>query len=189
MIAANPLRFIRSSSSSLPPQVIRELEATVRRASHRVLRHDRGVASDGEQPAAPAASASRHGRRRRRSRGRHHGRTGQTAAAGRDRARSSSAATTSRTATRTTPSQCRGLHQRLVPHRRPGHDGRRRLRHHHRPAEGDHQPRRREDLAARGRRGADGPSGGRSKSSRSRSRTSSWARRSPRRWCCARAPA
>ena len=31
----------------------------------------------------------------------------------------------------------------------------------HRPAQGDHQPRRREDLAARGRRGADGPSGGR----------------------------
>ena len=27
-IAANPLRFIRSSSSSLPPQVLAELEAT-----------------------------------------------------------------------------------------------------------------------------------------------------------------
>jgi acyl-CoA synthetase (AMP-forming)/AMP-acid ligase II len=28
IIAANPLRFIRSSSSSMPPQVIRELEST-----------------------------------------------------------------------------------------------------------------------------------------------------------------
>ena len=35
-----------------------------------------------------------------------------------------------------------------------------RLRPRHRPAQGDHQPRRREDFAARGRRGADGPSGG-----------------------------
>ena len=40
-----------------------------------------------------------------------------------------------------------GLHRRLVPHRRPGRAGRRRLSAPHRPAEGDHQPRRREDLA------------------------------------------
>ena len=44
----------------------------------------------------------------------------------------------------------------------------RRLSPHHRPAEGDHQPRRREDLAARGRRGADGPPGRRRRSSPSR---------------------
>ena len=56
--------------------------------------------------------------------------------------------------------QRRGVHERLVPHRRPGHAGRRRLPQHHRAAEGDHQPRRREDLPARGRRGADGPPGG-----------------------------
>ena len=56
-------------------------------------------------------------------------------------------------------SQRRGVHRWLVPHRRPGRARRRRLPQHHRPAEGDHQPRRREDLAARGRRGADGPSG------------------------------
>ena len=56
--------------------------------------------------------------------------------------------------------QRRRLHQRLVPHRRPGHARRGRLPHAHRPAEGDHQPRRREDLPARGRRGAAGPPGG-----------------------------
>ena len=59
-----------------------------------------------------------------------------------------------------------GFHQRLVPHRRPGHDGRRRLPDAHRAAQGDHQPRRREDLPARGRRGPDGPPGGRRRSSR-----------------------
>jgi len=53
VIKANPLRFIRSSSSSMPTQLIKELEAVfgapgVRRTGHRVLRHDRGRASDGE---------------------------------------------------------------------------------------------------------------------------------------------
>ena len=58
----------------------------------------------------------------------------------------------------------------------------------HRPAQGDHQPRRREDLAARGRRGADGPPGDRAGRSPSPCRTTSSARKSPPRSCCARAP-
>ena len=57
--------------------------------------------------------------------------------------------------------QCRGLRAWLVSYRRPGRARRRWLSARHRPAQGDHQPRRREDLAARGRRRADGPSGGR----------------------------
>ena len=39
IINANPLRFIRSSSSSIPPQVIREIES-VRMSADRVLRND-----------------------------------------------------------------------------------------------------------------------------------------------------
>ena len=40
-----------------------------------------------------------------------------------------------------------------------GRDERRGLYHDHRPAQGNHQPRGREDLSPRGGRGADGPSG------------------------------
>ena len=57
------------------------------------------------------------------------------------------------------------------------------------PAEGDHQPRRREDFAARGRRGADGPSRRSRRSSPSPCRMTSSARMSPPPWCCARAAA
>ena len=57
----------------------------------------------------------------------------------------------------------------------------------HRPSQGDHQPRRREDLAARGRRRADGSSRDRPGASRSPCRTTSSARRWPPRSCCARA--
>ncbi len=51
--------------------------------------------------------------------------------------------------------------RRLVPHRRPGRARRRGLPHDHRAAQGDHQPRRREGRAARGRQRALGASGGR----------------------------
>ena len=79
--------------------------------------------------------------------------------------------------------------RRLVPHRRPGRARRRRLPHHHRPAQGDHQPRRREDLAARGRRVLHGPSGGGAGRHLRACRTTSWARRWRRPSCCARAQA
>ena len=61
-------------------------------------------------------------------------------------ARSSSAARTSPPATKTTRSQRRGVSRRLVPHRRPGLDRRRRLPAADRPAQGADQSRRREDL-------------------------------------------
>ena len=79
-------------------------------------------------------------------------------------ARSSSAAKTSPRLREQPEGQRRGLRRRLVPHRRSGRHRRGRLSHAHRAAEGDHQSRRREDLAARGRRSADGsprgPAGG-----------------------------
>ena len=52
-------------------------------------------------------------------------------------------------ATRTTRRQRDGVHQWLVPHRRPGRPRRGRLSAPDRPAEGDDQPRRREDQPAR----------------------------------------
>ena len=54
-----------------------------------------------------------------------------------------------------------GLHQWLVPHRRPGVARRAGLSAPDRAAQGAHQPRRREDQPDRGGYGADGPSGGR----------------------------
>ena len=51
-IKANSLRFIRSSSSSLPPQVIREAGDSLWRAADRSLRHDRGRALDDKQSIA-----------------------------------------------------------------------------------------------------------------------------------------
>ncbi len=52
------------------------------------------------------------------------------------------------------------LHRGMAAHRRSGMDGRGRLPALDRTAQGDHQSRRREDLAARGRRGAARPSCG-----------------------------
>ena len=80
-----------------------------------------------------------------------------------------------------------GVHRRLVPHRRRGHARRRRLPLPHRPAEGADQPRRREDLPARDRRGPPPPPGRRRGRARSPSPTTSWARRSARPSCSSRA--
>ena len=75
IIARGRLRFIRSSSSSLPPQVMAGARDDLRRAGDRGLRHDRGRAPDGLQPAAAAARAiAGCGRHRRRAGDRHHGR-------------------------------------------------------------------------------------------------------------------
>ena len=58
------LRFVRSSSASLPPQVMAETGGGVRRAGDRGLRHDRGGPPDGLQPAAaPRPQAGCRGRR------------------------------------------------------------------------------------------------------------------------------
>ena len=60
IIARHPLRFMRSSSSSLPPQVITELEAAFGAPVDRGLRHDRGDAPDGIEPAAAGRAQARH---------------------------------------------------------------------------------------------------------------------------------
>ena len=124
-IAAGRLRFIRSSSSSLPAPGDDGDGGGVRRAGDRVLRHDRGGASDGVQPAAAAPTAFP-------------GCVG--VAAGPEVAimdeagnllppgelrRGGDPRPQRHRGIREQPSrQCRGLHQRLVPHRRPGRAGR-----------------------------------------------------------------
>jgi acyl-CoA synthetase (AMP-forming)/AMP-acid ligase II len=160
VIARHPLRFIRSSSSSMPPQVIKELEeafgaplieaygmteATHQMASNPLPPAVRKPGAVG-LPAGPevaimgedssAAASRRHRRNRDSGRQRH------------------------RRLRKQSQGQRRGLCQRLVPHRRPGHDGRRRLHQPDRAAERDHQPRRRKDQPARGGRDPDGPRGG-----------------------------
>ena len=67
------LRFIRSSSSSLPPQVMEEMERVFGVPVIELVRHDRGRASDDLQPAAARKALPRLGRHRRRSRRSHHG--------------------------------------------------------------------------------------------------------------------
>ena len=73
VIARHPLRFIRSSSSSLPPQVLHELEQVFNAPVLGVLRHDRGLASDDQQPAATAPAQTRDRGHRRRTGSVHHG--------------------------------------------------------------------------------------------------------------------
>ncbi len=60
VIARRKLRLIRSSSASLPPQVMKRAGGDLRLPGDRILRHDRGLASDGEQPAAAAPAQARH---------------------------------------------------------------------------------------------------------------------------------
>ena len=126
----------------------------------RILRHDRGLASDGEQSAAAAPAQARQRRHRRRAGGRDHGSGRQAARSRRDRRDRDPRRQRHRRLRQQSESQRRGLHQRLVPHRRPGRAGCGGLSQPDRPVEGDHQPRRREDRAARGGRRADGSPGG-----------------------------
>ena len=160
-VAAAKLRFIRSSSASLPPQVMAELEALfgcpviesygMTEAAHQMT----------SNPLPPARAEAGQRRHRRRPRGGDHGR-GRRAARRRHGGRDRDPRAERDGRLREQPGGQRDrLRLRLVPHRRPGDDGRRGLSPRHRPAQGDHQPRRREDLAARGRRGADGPPGDR----------------------------
>ena len=52
---AEHLRFIRSCSAALPPEMMEKMERDLRRAGARGLRHDRGVAPDVLESTAPAA--------------------------------------------------------------------------------------------------------------------------------------
>ena len=81
--------------------------------------------------------------------------------------------------------QCRRLHRRLVQDRRPGPLRRRRLSVHFRAPEGDRQPRRRKNLAARNRRGAARASRRRASRRLRGSASDAWVRIWPRRSCFA----
>ena len=135
--------------------------AGVRRARARGVRHDRSRAPDVVQPAATGQAAARIGRTRHRRAGQHHGRQGRAPDAWRAR-RGRDQGPQRHDGVREQPRRQRlVLHRRLVPHRRSGRPRRARVPDARRPSQGAHQPRRREDLAARDRRSAARASGGR----------------------------
>ena len=101
VIARNPLRFLRSSSSSMPPQVIRELEEIFKAPLIEAYGMTEATHQMAQQPAAAAGPQAGHGGRGGRARGGDHAARANCSRAAR-RARSSSAAPTSRPATRTT---------------------------------------------------------------------------------------
>ena len=158
-----PLDAPRSSAPArprCPPRVMAGLEDAVRCARRRGVRHDRGRAPDREQPAAAGRRASRA------SVGVP---TGCEVAILDDAGAGSRAGGVGEIAVRGPTSSAgyvgdaeanaAAFAGRLAPHGRPGVRRRRRLPVHHGAAQGDHQPRRREDRAARGRRGAARASG------------------------------
>ena len=127
----------------------------VRRAGARGLRHDRGRAPDGVESAAARHRTARLGRARHRTCRSASWTTRASICRPASAARSASRARTSITRLREQPrGQRHVVLRRLVPHRRPGLSRRGRLPDAGRAPEGDDQSRRREDLAARDRRGA-----------------------------------
>ena len=161
--APRSLRFIRSCSASLPPQVMHDARSGVRRAGARSLRHDRGGASDGVQSAAAGRRASRD----RSDRGTDvrisiMDEDGQASAAGRARRGRHPGPERHHAATRTIPEA--NATSFVDGWFRTGDQGfldDERLPDARRPHQGADQSRRREDLAARDRRSAARASGGR----------------------------
>ena len=119
----------------------------LRRPGHRSLRHDRSGPSDDQQPSAPRPAQARQRGPRRRAGSGDHGRASAQAAgrgasggSGHPR-RQCHAGLRGQSA-----GQCPSLRRWLVPHRRSGPHGCGRLPEHPGPAEGAHQPGRRENL-------------------------------------------
>ena len=180
------LRFIRSSSASLPAPVMKELESVfgcpviesygMTEASHQMTSNPlppaaRKPGSVGRAAGPEVAILSEDGKKL------PPGEAGEVVINGPER---------HRRLCRQRQRQCRRLHRRLVPHRRPGRVRCRGLSHHHRPAEGADQPRRREGLAAGGGRRCCWAIRRWRRRSPSPCPMTSWARRSAPPSCCAR---
>ncbi len=158
---AEKLRFIRSCSASLPPQVMHDLEAAfgapvleaygMTEAAHQMASNPLPPAARKPGAVGPGTNVGisiRDG-------------NGQVLPAG-ERGEVCIHGPNVVDRLREQPrGQRHGVLRRLVPHRRSGLPRRRRLPDPVGPVEGDDQPRRREDLAARDRRGAARPPGGR----------------------------
>ena len=136
--------------------------AGVRGAGRRGVRHDRGVAPDGEQSAAARAAEAGY-RRAAGGSGDCDLRGGSRRAAGGWRKWGNLHPRRGRHGglSRQPRGECGGVRRRVVSHGRSGDDRRRRLPDDYRAHQGAHQPRRREDRAARGGRGAARAPGGR----------------------------
>ena len=85
IVARSKLRFIRSSSSSLPPTVLQELEATFHAPVIEAYGMTEAAHQMASNPLPPAAASRRQRRARRRTGNFDHGRGRQLLAAGRDR--------------------------------------------------------------------------------------------------------
>ena len=131
--------------------------------------------------ANPAPSAGRSGAPMRRSPTRDRG-AHRAAAAGRGRRGGAARAQHLRRLPEQPRRHRRGAGGRLVPHRRPGRQGRRRIPVHRRPQEGPDHPRRLQRVPARGRGGARRTPGHRPGRGRRRGRRRPTARRSARSW-------
>ena len=133
-------------------------------AGDRGVRNDRGRAPDCQQPAAARPATGELGRLRGGPVRGDHGRPAAPAAGGRDRGDRHPRRQCHRRLPEPPRGQFRRVCRRLVPHRRPGIHRRRGLPPPHGPAEGDHQPGRREGVALRGgpgpARARRGPPGG-----------------------------
>jgi acyl-coenzyme A synthetase/AMP-(fatty) acid ligase len=82
VISRHPLRFLRSSSSSMPPQVIRELEEVFQAPLIEAYGMTEATHQMASNPLPPEAAQARRGRPRRPARGGHHGEDGKPARAG-----------------------------------------------------------------------------------------------------------
>ena len=118
--AAEKLRFIRSCSAALPPQLMQAARSGVRRAGARGVRHDRSGAPDGIESAAAGRQQAGIGRPRDRRAHQHHGR-GRAPSAARRARRSGHQGPERHPRLRKQPRGERDVvRRRLVPHRRSG---------------------------------------------------------------------
>jgi acyl-CoA synthetase (AMP-forming)/AMP-acid ligase II len=151
---AEKLRFIRSCSASLPPQVMLDLEAAFGAPVLEALRNDRGRASDVVESVAAGATAPGIGGSWYRREDQHHGQRRPSPCDGRA-GRGRDPGTERGDGVREQPGRQRdGVHRWMVQDRRSGLPRREWVSDAHRTAEGDDQSRRREDFAPRDRRSA-----------------------------------
>ena len=156
---AEKLRFIRSCSASLPPQVMHDLEAAFGAPVLEAYGMTEAAHQMSSNPLPPAARMPGSVGRGTDVQHQHHGRRGQASPDRRARRGRHQGPQRHPRLREQSRGQRHVVRRWLVPDRRSGLPRRERLPHADRTPEGDDQSRRREDLAARDRRGAARASG------------------------------